>query len=271
MKRKTTPVVSNESQQAAGPGRPAHARPGRARARGAGPRPFAWAGTYNERVRQAYRLVARHVYRGLGEFGYAAFDHVNAAYFGGRLPEPLILWDITEYGGCLAFARPSAEGPPVIKLHRSLVEPADVEREDGVGPWGIPLEVLGPCYAYYTVVHECMHVSVEYLLGGFRSRPDRKSYWTSHNNPLWVGECNRIAGLMGVPADYRMKTYRRVATGEVVNGKPVRKQVYGSDGPGFEGFPHCTPGASEFYRAGRLPFAWPGGTDADGTTPGPAR
>src|SRR5262249_2421895 len=128
------------------------------------------------------------------------------------------------------------------------------------GPWNIPAEILGPCYAYHVLLHECVHVSVDYLLGGFESHPDYRTYWTSHNNPLWVGECNRIAALMGLPANFQMKTYHRVDTDRTgSDGRPKRKQVYAAAGPDFERFPYGTPGATEFYLAKRLPFAWPGG------------
>src|SRR5262245_224729 len=63
--------------------------------------------TYDQQVHDAYRLIARHVYRAyrLGEFAYAAFDHINAAYFDGRIPETLILWQLTDYGRCLGWCR----------------------------------------------------------------------------------------------------------------------------------------------------------------------
>src|SRR5262245_3030671 len=99
---------------------------------------------YEREVHDAYRVVARHVYRRgrLGEFAYRAFDHVNATHFGGKVPETLILWDLTDHGHCLGHCRSSDEGPPIIKLHPSLVLPASA------APWGIPPEYLGWCCAY---------------------------------------------------------------------------------------------------------------------------
>jgi hypothetical protein len=211
---------------------------------------------YNRKVKEAYRLIARHVYGADGEFAYRAFRDLNAIYFGEQLPEPLVLWDLTNWGNCLAWTRSPDEGPPIIKLHPALVHPS---KEDG-SPWGIPADFIGYPYAFYVLLHECIHVAVNYVLGGYREHPDYKKYWTSHNNPLWISECNRIAGLMGVDVQYTMKTYQRVPTGKLdKKGKPVRKLVYRSDGPDFERFPHCLPGAHEFYRNGQFHFQWPVG------------
>jgi hypothetical protein len=193
-------------------------------------------------IHAAYRLIADHLYGKLGRFAYAAWDHINGAYFGGALPETLILWDLTDYGHCLGWCRSCADGPPIIKLHPNLV----MESERGwVARWGIPPERLGPCFAYDVLLHECIHAHVEYNLGGWgRLTGTQRSKWTCHNNPLWVGECNRIAELLGYPARYEMKKYRRVAG----------KSKYGCDGPDFERFPYTIPGRQAFHLSGQLPF-----------------
>jgi hypothetical protein len=216
---------------------------------------FAWTTTYDERIHEAYRLIARHVYKhgGLGEFAYCAFDYINATFFAGRLPEPLILWDITDYGACLGWTRSASDGPPIIKLHPSTVYPADSKRL----PWGMPRGFIGFRYAYHVLIHESIHAAVNYLHGGYENIPGRKKAWTSHNNPLWVSEVNRISILMGLPANYVMKRNRRVPTGEVDDkGRPVTKVKYVGDGPPFERFPLDAPGSEEFYRRGELPFSW---------------
>jgi hypothetical protein len=216
---------------------------------------FGWEQTYDEQIRQAYRLIARHVYRTKGVFAYCAFEYVNATFFSNRLPEPLILWDLTDWGKCLGWTRSPKDGPPIIKLHPSLIDPSADPRQRQ--RWSIPLDLLGHCYAYLVLIHECIHASVNYLLGGFESHPGHKSYWTSHNNPLWIGEVNRIAAAMGWPAINSMKRYRWIDTGlRDEKGKPITKQAYISDGPDFERFPHDVPGVEDFCRAGILPFSW---------------
>jgi hypothetical protein len=197
-------------------------------------------------IHAAYRLSAAHLYRDLGRFAYAAFDHINATYFGGAVPETLILWDLTDYGHSLGWCRSSADGPPIIKLHPNLVyspnRPMILRQETR---WHIPVELLGRCYAYDVLLHEMIHAHINYDLGGWErlDGPQRKK-WTCHNNPLWVGECNRIAALLGYQVNFEMKKYRRVE-GQV---------KYGCDGPDFEHFPHSIPGREDFYRAGELPF-----------------
>jgi hypothetical protein len=219
---------------------------------------FVWAGTYDEQVRAAYRLIARHVYRmaGLGDFAYRAFEYINETFFANGLPEPLILWDITNYGKCLGWTRSPADGPPIIKLHPSLVAPADNPWRRG-NPWGILPGCVGHCYAFHVLLHETVHVSVNYLKGGIESHPDYSSKWTSHANPLWVDEINRITGIMGLDVTYDMKRYRRVPTGGVTkNGKPITKVEFSCDGPDPEHFPENLPGSPDFYRSKKLPFAW---------------
>ncbi len=79
---------------------------------------------------EAARLVAAECYGDLGEFGYQAFDWINAALFDGRLPTPLILWELTAHGACLGLTTSRPEAPPVIRLHPSLL--------GGPKPWAIP-------------------------------------------------------------------------------------------------------------------------------------
>src|SRR5262245_15368610 len=206
---------------------------------------------YDRQVHDAYRLIARHVYRQfrLGEFAYAAFDHINRTCFGGRVPEALILWQLTEHGRGLGWQRSSAEGPPVITLHPSVVAPSGDNDADDL--WGVPRELLGWCYAYDVLLHEMLHAHVEYVLGGWEHRDGpQRSKWTCHNNPVWVAECNRLAGLLGLPGRYSLKRNRRVA------GRLCSCQD-DPDAPDFERFPHDDPARVAFYRARRPPFPWP--------------
>jgi hypothetical protein len=203
----------------------------------------------------AYRFVADYLYRDLdlGRFAYAAWDHINANYFGGRLPETFILWDLTDHGNALGWCRSQRDGPPIIKLHPALVMPAAEE------PWGIVRAHLGYVYAYDVLLHECIHASVEYLLGGCDGIPGWKSYWSCHNNPLWIAEVNRIAPLLGYQGDaFTMKRPRRVPIpGETTKtGKPATRTVRRQDGnaPDFEHFPHSLPGREALYIAKVLPF-----------------
>src|SRR5262249_34296445 len=118
-----------------------------------------WATDYPDSLHRAYRAVANHVYRGLGRFAYTAFDHVNATYFEGKLPETLLLWDLTEHGHALGWCRSPHDGPPIIKLHPALVSPADTQwrriLRDLATVWNYPLSWFGLAFAFDVLLHEC--------------------------------------------------------------------------------------------------------------------
>jgi hypothetical protein len=222
-----------------------------------------WAERYTQELHDAYRLIAGHVYslHRLGPFAYAAFDHINATYFQGKLPETLLLWDLTDYGRCLGWCRSSAEGPPIIKLHPATVYPAEQPGGRRRYVWGYPRPWYGLCFAFDTLLHECIHASVNYLLGGYEDLDGGRSYWTCHNNPLWISEVNRIAPLLEYSGDaFTMKTPKRIPVAGAVTptGKPRTRSVRRQDGqaPDFERFPHTLPGREAFYLGRQLPFAW---------------
>src|SRR5438045_3596938 len=56
-------------------------------------------------VAAACRLIAQARDGARGVWAYRAFDHINATYWAGRLPTPLILWLITPYGACLGLTQ----------------------------------------------------------------------------------------------------------------------------------------------------------------------
>lgn len=203
-------------------------------------------------VRQAYRLIARYVYGPMGTFAYQAFEHINLTYHESRLPEPLILWDITDHGHNLGWCRSRKDGPPIIKLHPSILAGTELET-----PWGIESEILGACFAYDVLLHETIHVSIEYVHGGWDHLPGCNSLWTSHNNPVWVAEVNRIAEIMDVPVRVSMKRYKRVEIPGVTNenGKTLKAPRWTHDGDlKPEHFPHGYAGRREFYLRNELPF-----------------
>lgn len=134
----------------------------------------------------ATREVEAHFYGKKAVFARRAFEDINARFFGGRLPWSLILWGLTPHGGCVGYTVANVSKPPIILLHPSIL--GGTEKAN---PWGIPARYLGRCYAYDVLLHECMHVAVSYLLGGGADGE------TSHNNPTWVAEVNRIAPLLG--------------------------------------------------------------------------
>jgi hypothetical protein len=202
----------------------------------------------------ACQLIARHYDGRRGAWAYECFEHINATLFDGELPWPLILWAITPHGGCLGFTNLGRDYP-VITLHPSLL--GGTEKDN---PWHTDPALLGVCYGYDVLVHECIHVKVNYVLGGWAGRGQ-----TSHNNDLWVTEVNRLAPLLGIDGVRvgRSKPKRVPIPGETTKtGKPATKVVRETDGDlpftAAARFPYAFRkllGQTDFYRAGRLPYA----------------
>lgn len=219
-----------------------------------------------------------HGYRGI--FAYAAFRHINDAFFEGRLPPPFIQWAITPHSRCIGHtlsrihftSDPQSTGdparwlsPPVITLHPSILG-GGRKRGRKEDPWNIPPSHLGNSFAYDVLLHECIHVAVFYLhkRATVQLRKEGRGE-TSHNNDLWVSEVNRIApllGLSGVDAG-RTKVKRVPVEGgeKTPTGKPLTKpaRVNGGNVP-FEAvstFPYGLRlhlGHERHYIEDRLPF-----------------
>jgi hypothetical protein len=205
-------------------------------------------------LRSACRSVAGHYYGDKGVWAYDCFEALNATFFGGTLPWPCILWGLTAHGGCLGQTCSRNARAPVIVLHPSTLK--------GTGrrpPWGLPRLWLGQAYALDVLLHELMHVSVDYCLGG-GSGP------TSHNNTAWVAEVNRLAPLLGLHGiEAGMNKVRRVVDPDAAltkTGKPGTRVARGSDGnlphEVVARFPHAVrmhlDTADAYYQAaGKLP------------------
>jgi hypothetical protein len=167
-------------------------------------------------VQAACKLIARHYGGPRGLFAYECFEDINARFFGNGLPWPLIHWAITPHGQCMGFTTRAATPQPVIVLH-----PSTLKGTEKTNPWGIEPALLGVCFVYDVLLHECIHVKVEYVLGGWREKGE-----TSHNNSLWVGEVNRLVPLLGFASiSVGRSLIKRVAMpGQTTpNGKPATR------------------------------------------------
>jgi hypothetical protein len=205
-------------------------------------------------LEEATRLTERHFFGAKGVFARQAFDYINATFFDGRLPWTLILWAITPHGGCLGStrSREHSNEPPIVTLHPSLLGGSE-----SANPWGVSSDLLGVCYAFDVLLHECIHVSVHYLLGGAQGP-------TSHNNPQWIAEVNRIAPLLGLKVQAERSKVKRIP----VEGEPTKhgkqpttvKRVSEGNIPfkAVSTFPHGVRwylGCMDFYEHNVLPFA----------------
>ncbi len=209
--------------------------------------------------RKACLIVAKHCYGAKGVWAYATFAFINRKYFGNRLPWPHIIWGLTAHGACLAWASSARDRsrPPVILLHPALLK--KMEKEN---PWQIPTAWLGPSLVFDALLHECMHVHIEYNLGGQDGR-------SSHDCRRWVRQVNRLArelGYAGVRAG-GTKTVRVPdhSAPRTVRGKVATKVVRTTDSnipyPAVTGFPMALRrhmgDADEYYSCRKLPRGAP--------------
>jgi hypothetical protein len=202
------------------------------------------------------KLVAKHFLRERGRFAYEAFEFINATYFGNALPMPLIVWALTAHGGCLGLTEIHPGEQPVILLHPSTLQGTQKEN-----PWGINPALLGWCYAFDVLLHECIHVHIGWLEGG-----RGQGGTSSHNDPLWVDHVNRIAPLLGMKGVVAgMSKVRRVPVDGKLGprGKPptVVKRLTDGNIPfdAVSRFPHAVRfhlGQTDFYLQKQLPFPW---------------
>jgi hypothetical protein len=204
--------------------------------------------TTNDRsdISAMVRRVAAHYNGPRGTWVYDAFDYINAAYFSGQLPTPLIVWTITPYGKCIGQTRVweiqerAADDPPTITLHPTLLR-------------------RGPRYAFDTLLHECMHVHILCNLGGETGE-------TSHNCDEWIAEVNRLAPLIGIPGVQagRIKVKRVPVEGAEPNERGKRPTAVARVAEGnmpliaLASFPHGVRqhlGLMDYYQGRTLPFA----------------
>ncbi len=147
----------------------------------------------------ACRFVASTFYGERGVWLYDAFETINKVFFDGELPCPNIVVALTAHGKCLGWSASPLSAPPTICIH-----PSTFGGSEKADPWGFPPRWLGRRFVFDVLLHECIHVSVNYRLGGANGP-------TSHNNPQWIGEVNRIAPLLGFSGiDAAMSKSKRV-------------------------------------------------------------
>lgn len=203
-------------------------------------------------VDAVFRQVAALRDRVAGRWAYAAFDFLNAAYFDGRLPTPLILWELTPYGHCVGDTR--AALPAMIRLH------PQVRKFDT--PQGVPGAV-----ACDVLLHELIHVAVLALHGEDCGCDRRLATDSSHSDPCWLTEVTRIAPLLGIDRQARGNKKVRVPIdggGTGARGAPRSRIVRLTEGDdtymSYQAvcdFPHTArveAGQSDYYRENVLPF-----------------
>lgn len=158
----------------------------------------------------------------VGSRTYDEFDRINGAYFGGRLPTPLIVWALTPWGGCQGSTESDRSRPPLIVLHPALLGTGPKDN-----PWKVPRAWLGWRFAVDVLLHECIHVHINYVLG------ERGKGTSSHDCEAWIAEVTRLAPLLGLPpiAPGLSRTKRVPVPGETTKtGKPLTRVVRVTEG-----------------------------------------
>jgi hypothetical protein len=214
---------------------------------------------FSRTFRESCLIVAEQVYGRKGVWAYEIFDFINTMYFSGRLPWPHIVWGLTAHGNCIAWASTARDKsrPPIITLHPSLLQ--GTEKED---PWRIPPDWLGPSLVFDTLLHECIHVHIDYNLGGHGGEG-------SHDTKRWMRQINRIARLLefrtvrfGITRTVRVPDYSapRTVRGKVAT-RVVRRTTGNVPHRVAAGFPQSlrkfTGQAQEHYRNNVLPRGAP--------------
>lgn len=185
-------------------------------------------GQLNVTLEEAIKIVTRNQDRGtkIGRFLDESFEHINAVFFDGKLPRSLILVELSAYGKCVGSVETKREDFP-----RILIHPVTLKRG-------------GLLEAYCVLLHECMHVNVEDVIGGWRGKVKGDS---SHNNEIWCGEVNRIAPILGLE-NVRVDVQRV----ERVDGHPRRVEKGNVALKYFSRFPYSMPDAqvplAKFFR-----------------------
>ena len=213
---------------------------------------------FSQNFRESCLIVAEQCYGRKGLWAYESFVFINKIYFAERLPWAHILWGLTSHGSCVAWASTARDKsrPPIVTLHPSLLRGSEKET-----PWGLPPAWLGPALAFDTLLHECMHIHIDYNLGGHDG--------PSHNCRRWVRQVNRIAPLLGfqgihvgisksvrVPDPSAPLTPRGKRPTRVVRG--TTGNVPYAAGAGFpESLRRFLGQADRYYPAGALPAGAP--------------
>jgi hypothetical protein len=143
----------------------------------------------------------------------------------------------------VAFTRIRPETPPIILLHPSLLH--GTEKDD---PWGLSPAWLGVLYALDVLLHECMHVAVHYVRGPWQGGT------SSHNNPLWVAEVNRLAPLLGFPGEVAAMSKPRRIKGRLVRDCEGATMPFQAVSTFPTGLRQLRGTAEAYYTARRLPI-----------------
>jgi len=198
-------------------------------------------------TQKAVRIVAKTYYGENGLWLCQTFDAINHKLFDGSLPQPLITIEMTKWSRCLGWCQLSEDLPPRVIIHPTLF---GLGESNSQPPWGLKNAWMGKRLVFDVLLHECIHLSVRYRLGGYQGP-------TSHNNEQWISEVNRISPLIGIKG---IEAGRQIPKRVKINGESVVKKVDVGNVPfnAVAAFPYGVrihqKNAAQFYQRSRLPL-----------------
>ena len=154
----------------------------------------------------AYRSAADTLFPVRGAWSYDTWEALNARFWDEQLTPGAILWGLT--AGCdFGSFNPNNN---CITLHEALpgkdfakaakARGGDwvmTNRDQQLSSWGLSPSAFGIGTALGTLLHETMHQA--HRQRGYSYPAGRKpGTKEAHHNPLWVGECSRVAEMIGI-------------------------------------------------------------------------
>lgn len=180
-----------------------------------------------------------------GQYGIWLFDtwqSHNERYFDNQLDVIPLTFGLLPHGAKLGVYHNRADdGYDLITLHHSLLNPTG-------NAWQI-LPLLGKRFASDVLLHEMMHQAI-YQQYGHNGEPLNTSFGSSsHNNPAWCDEINRLSPMLGLSCKAQIIKRQRVVNPDT--GKKTTLEWVVQDGhldrTQLGSFPHCvTPEA--YYK-----------------------
>jgi len=185
-----------------------------------------------------------------GKWIYRAFRAVNADYFGGRLPVPLIQWALTPHGSCLGRTQTEVlNGRPIVTLHPAIWGSGKLRTRELSSAWnGVPACRL---YTLDVLIHELVHVHINAVGGEGYAEARKGRRITSHDNVWWPGEVERISPLLGLGEVVASQTKRARREGRMMR-VPAKEGAIAMTQ--LASWPCSLRSKSYYARTGQIPW-----------------
>ena len=189
-----------------------------------------------------------------GRWVYAAFRWANRALFAETLPPPFVQWAMTPHGACLGQVFVDSVSGPVVVLHPSAWGDGSLHARERVS-WGRGEPVFpSRLFTLDVLVHELLHVRVRQLGGRAYVEGLETKRISSHDNPWWPAEVERLSPLLGLGPVKASPTKRARRRGRMIRVPAKEDSLPLSR---LSSFPFSLRSAAYYLETGRIPFAEP--------------